>query len=107
MDVTTTELPINSDYTLNCTCNSSPIDEAERIFLQRLLLLFHPNHVSITSIFLFFSLFREHDVHSKIVTTTLIITFITVFLFGGFTSPLLSFFGLAGDENNPTEEGNI
>lgn len=81
MDVTTTELPINSDYTLNCTCNSSPIDEAERIFLQ-----------------------REHDVHSKIVTTTLIITFITVFLFGGFTSPLLSFFGLAGDENNPTEE---
>jgi hypothetical protein len=37
----------------------------------------------------------------------LIITFITVFLFGGLTSPLLSFFGLAGDENNPTEEGNI
>jgi NhaP-type Na+/H+ or K+/H+ antiporter len=75
---------VEEEIYLNCTCDASVIPLHEKARLERI-----------------------YDVHSQQVTTTLSIIFLTIFLFGSTTSPLLKFLGLSGDHNNPSKYDQI
>jgi NhaP-type Na+/H+ or K+/H+ antiporter len=79
-DIHRTHYDLSQSLSLNCTCDTTPVTPELQNELQ-----------------------RQSDVHAFTVTTTLVIVFATIFLFGGLTSPLLNWLALAGEENVPSK----
>lgn len=75
------DYPISETLSLDCTCDTSPVTAELHAELQ-----------------------RQSDVHGLLVTTTLVQVFLTIFIFGGLTSTLLSMLGLSGIDNLPSSE---